>query len=99
MNELVTYSKIAQQANSHLISFNMQLKPSLLLNYHVDKIDFIIENDVDKLKDILLHYPKSYVIVRNDKLKNSDYKTVIQKDFSLIRNDKKYSLYAKKESW
>ena len=98
MNELVAYSKIAQNANSHLISFNMQLKPSLLLNYHVDKIDFIIENDVDKLKDILLHYPKSYVIVRNDKLKNSDYKTVIQKDFSLIRNDKKYSLYAKKES-
>lgn len=93
MNELVTYSKIAQTAKTHLITFNIPIKPSLLLNYKLDNIDFIIENDVEKLKIAVAENPESYLVVRNDKLQKSAYKAMIQNNFSLIRNDKKYSLY------
>lgn len=93
MDELVTYSRIAQTAKTHLITFNIPIKPSLLLNYKLDNIDFIIENDVEKLKLAVAENPQSYLIVRNDKLQKSDYKAMIQNNFSLIRNDKKYSLY------
>lgn len=92
-NELVEFSKIAENSDCHLITYNIPVKPAIFLNYQKDYADLITEDNLDSLKQTVSQHKKSMIIIKNRSMvnsKNFDYFN----NLKLIKSCKKYALYA-----
>ena len=93
MDELVEYSSIAQEHNKKLVTFDMPVKPSVLINYK-EKVDFITRRDFEALDKELDFDNDCYVIMKNKNMKNDDYKNELMKNLIKIKEGDKYTIYA-----
>ncbi len=93
MSELVDYSKIAENSEYHLVTYNMQIKPSIFLNYKKDYADLILEDNLSDLKGAVEKNKKVLLIVKNKNMSNSPNNSYVVSNFTLVKSGKKYSLY------
>lgn len=99
-DELVQYSKLADSANTTLITFDFAVKPSTLINYTARPIIFLTDADFDTLKKLIKSdLGPAYVIVKNRNLNdNTAYNAKINKMLYLIELGQKYSLYSNEKT-
>lgn len=93
MDELVEYSEIAQENNAKLVTFDMPIKPSILINYK-NRVDFITGRDFEELDKQLDFDSDCFVIMKNKNMKNDAYKNELMKDLIKIKEGDKYTIYA-----
>ena len=91
-NELVEFSKTAQNSEYHLITYNMQIKPAIFLNYTKDYADLILDDNLENLQKAVENHFKSMIIIKNKNMANSENVTYL-KNFKLVKSCKKYELY------
>lgn len=91
-NELVEFSKTAQNSEYHLITYNMQIKPAIFLNYTKDYADLILDDKLEDLQKAIENHSKSMIIVKKKNMVNSENVTYL-KNFKLVKSCKKYELY------
>lgn len=91
-NELVEFSKIAQNSEYHLITYNMQIKPAIFLNYTKDYADLILDDKLEDLQKAIENHSKSMIIIKKKNMVNSENVTYL-KNFKLVKSCKKYELY------
>ena len=90
-NELVEFSKTAQNSEYHLITYNMQIKPAIFLNYTKDYADLILDDNLENLQKAVENHFKSMIIIKKN-MANSENVTYL-KNFKLVKSCKKYELY------
>ena len=93
MDELVEYAEMAQEDNKKLVTFDMPVKPSVLINYR-EKVDFITQRDFEELDEKLDFDNDCYVIMKNKHMKDDDYKNELMKHLIKIKSGDKYTIYA-----
>lgn len=97
-DELVSYSKIAQDADTSLISFDFDIKPSLMINY-TSPVDFITKSDFKTLNNLIKAKSKNkavLIIVKNSNMgDNLNTITTINPDLKPLKFGKNYSLFFK----
>lgn len=93
MDELVEYAEMAQEDNKKLVTFDMPVKPSVLINYR-EKVDFITRRDFEALDEKLDFDNDCYVIMKNSHIKNDAYKNELMKHLIKIKEGDKYTIYA-----
>lgn len=93
MDELVEYAEMAQEDNKKLVTFDMPVKPSVLINYR-EKVDFITKRDFEELDEKLDFDNDCYVIMKNKHMKDDDYKNELMKHLIKIKSGDKYTIYA-----
>ncbi len=91
-NELVEFSKTAQNSEYHLITYNMQIKPAIFLNYTKDYADLILDDKLEDLQKAIENHSKSMIIIKKKNMVNSENVTYL-KNFKLVKSCKKYELY------
>lgn len=91
-NELVDFSKIAQNSECHLITYNMQVKPAIFLNYTKDYADLILDDNIGDLHKAVKNHDKSMIIIKRKNMANSENATYLKK-LKLLKSCKKYELY------
>lgn len=91
-NELVEFSKTAQNSEYHLITYNMQIKPAIFLNYTKDYADLILDDNLENLQKAVENHSKSMIIIKKKNMANSENVTYL-KNFKLVKSCKKYELY------
>ena len=91
-NELVEFSKTAQNSEYHLITYNMQIKPAIFLNYTKDYADLILDDNLENLQKAVDNHSKSMIIIKKKNMANSENVTYL-KNFKLVKSCKKYELY------
>lgn len=91
-NELVEFSKAAQNSEYHLITYNMQIKPAIFLNYTKDYADLILDDNLENLQKAVENHSKSMIIIKKKNMANSENVTYL-KNFKLVKSCKKYELY------
>ena len=91
-NELVEFSKTAQNSEYHLITYNMQIKPAIFLNYTKDYADLILDDKLEDLQKAVENHSKSMIIIKKKNMANSENVTYL-KNFKLVKSCKKYELY------
>lgn len=95
-NEIVNYSRYAKNADADLVTFDIDIKPSAMLEYPKN-VEFIVSDDFEVLDREL--FPKevdTYVIVKNDNVEGNDkYKEELKKRFKHCKKGQKYTLYVK----
>ena len=91
-NELVEFSKTAQNSEYHLITYNMQIKPAIFLNYTKDYADLILDDNLENLQKAVENHFKSMIIIKKKNMANSENVTYL-KNFKLVKSCKKYELY------
>ena len=91
-NELVEFSKTAQNSEYHLITYNMQIKPAIFLNYTKDYADLILDDNLEDLQKAVENHSKSMIIIKKKNMANSENVTYL-KNFKLVKSCKKYELY------
>ena len=95
-DELVQYSKIAQTANTSLITFDFAMQPSIMVNYtapisFLTKADFKMLNKIVKADDRPI-----FVILKNENfIKNADYRDRINALLRPVKIGENYSLFFK----
>lgn len=92
-NELVRYSKFANEAKVKLVAFDMPVKPSILIDYD-EIVTFIDSEDFVALDKELSGTKKTVVILKNKHMK--PYKPKVEKRLELMHEGQKYSLYKAK---
>lgn len=92
-NELVEFSTMVQNSESHLITYNMPVKPSIFLNYTKDYADLILDDNIEDLKKSFGAHRNSMLIVKRKNMINCDSADYIRKNFTLVKSGKKYELY------
>ena len=92
-NELVTYAKYATNKNIKLITYNLPVKPSILMESS-DYVYFIQSEEVKELNKLLKDNRKnlSYLILRNKDIQKTLYK--IDSEIYLVDSGDKYSLFS-----
>lgn len=93
MDELVEYAEMAQEDNKKLVTFDMPVKPSVLINYR-EKVDFITRRDFEALDKQLDFDNDCYVIMKNKHIEEDDYKNELMKHLIKIKSGDKYTIYA-----
>ena len=93
MDELVEYAEMAQENNKKLVTFDMPVKPSVLINYR-EKVDFITRRDFEALDQKLDFDNDCYVIMKNKHIEDDDYKNDLMKNLIKIKEGDKYTIYA-----
>lgn len=101
-NEIVQYSKIcaSQGYPSQLVTFDFAVKPSVLIDYNNNTVNFITDSDFKAL-DKLLEYKNgpTFVIVKNKNFDdNNDYRNKLEKRLNLVERGDRYSLYVQRAS-
>lgn len=91
-NELVEFSKTAQNSEYHLITYNMQIKPAIFLNYTKDYADLILDDKLEDLQKAVENHSKSMIIIKKKNMANSENASYL-KNFKLVKSCKKYELY------
>ncbi len=91
-NELVDFSKFAQNSEYHLITYNMQVKPAIFLNYKKDYADLILDDNSKDLQKALFNHKKSMIIVKRKNMATSSSLEIF-KNLKLVKSCKKYELY------
>lgn len=91
-NELVEFSKTAQNSDYHLITYNMQIKPAIFLNYTKDYADLILDDKLEDLQKAVENHSKSMIIIKKKNMANSENASYL-KNFKLVKSCKKYELY------
>lgn len=89
-NELISFSKYAESKDSKLITYNLQVKPRMLMK-DSDKIYFLTKRDFNTLEELLKNEEKAYYII----LKNKDIQDVTSKlstELYTLDTGDKYSL-------
>lgn len=95
-NEIVTYSDMAQNSNSMLVTFDFAVKPSAMINYS-DQVGYLTDPDFDMLDRLIKSSPRTIlVIVKNKNMNDEDYREKINKRLTLIQTGERYSLYTEK---
>jgi len=94
-DELVRYSKIAQLADTPLITFDFAVKPSTMIPYTDRSVIFLTEPDFDLLDKLLeSNLGPTFVIVKNKNLRgNAEYRKKVYNVLKPIQPGQKYSLY------
>ena len=93
MDELVEYAEMAQEDNKKLVTFDMPVKPSVLINYR-EKVDFITRRDFEELDTKLDFDNDCYVIMKNKHIEEDDYKNDLMNHLIKIKSGDKYTIYA-----
>lgn len=95
-NELVFFSKIAQSANTSLISFDFPMKPSIMVNY-TSPVSFLPNADFKMLNKLVKADDKPvFVIIKNENFdKSLEYQKGIKAILKQIQRGDKYSLFFK----
>ena len=89
---MVEFSKTAQNSEYHLITYNMQIKPAIFLNYTKDYADLILDDKLEDLQKAIENHSKSMIIIKKKNMVNSENVTYL-KNFKLVKSCKKYELY------
>ena len=92
-NELVTYAKYSTNKNIKLITYNLPVKPSILMESS-DYVYFIQSEEVKELNKLLKDNRKnlSYLILRNKDIQKTLDK--IDSEIYLVDSGDKYSLFS-----
>lgn len=95
-NELVLYSKIAQSADTSLITFDFDMKPSVMINY-TSSVNFLTKPDFKLLNKLVsIDNKPVIVIVKNTNMTSGvGYQDKINSLLRPVRIGDNYSLYFK----